>query len=374
MRSVLRSCLVVASFVAVGASADARAQAVEVPHAVTCPTCRLEIEPVFTVGAADTTVLALDASLVRDGRGRYFARGAGSRSVIVWDSAGTHIGTMERPGDQYRLLPRIATLLVGRDDSLFVADSLGISVFSPSLGFVRSVRFPAPASTHALLPDGRILVGSDTTRGGRRTQIFRVLNPDSGTVERTFMAGDDLAGSSSPFVSGSGGSLWHLSGPSYRLERWAIDGTRGEGFELSDAPWFRRRNMDFVPNVSSTDEEWLAWVRARSSPIKAVRDSLLFAENGGGSSLVSLAGVDRAGRVWVSGSEAWAGGQLDDIVWNLEIIDPVRGSKFLSIPVSQSLTLIPGTDLAYSRRVQHVNRVGTATISVWRVRIVGPRA
>ena len=360
------------------------AQIVQVPHGVTCPSCRVVTEQVLTFGGSDTTVrLATNATLLRDSRGRYFAKTLDNYSIVVWDSTGRRVGMLDRWGSRPgQIVGTIDEILLDRRDSLFVFDSsLRISVFSPSLELVRTVAVPIRGRSVTLLSSGDFLIAAPTRFGPTAGDFVRIVGRDTGAVTRSFVAGADTsvpvaqrAVTSWLALASDGASIWRWTSYDYRLERWNADGTAAEVLDLAAAPWYRPRAKSFQPQINRTKDEWRAYVTARSSPFKAVRDSLFAAEMGGAASSFRVAGIDRGGRLWLAGHEPWAGGDVEEIKFMLEIVDPVTRTKFLSTSIAENLTLIPGTELAYSRRVERVNGTPVVTITVWRVRIEGPRA
>ena len=373
----------VRSVVAVGTALwaiDGGAQTVRVPHVVSCPQCVVVAESLFTLGTTDADMLAPIAHPARDSRGRYFASGFGQRSVLVWDSAGKRIAVFGRAGaGPGEFDANIQTILVGRNDSLIVAEQTGrISVFAPTLQFVRSIRVLARPTSLTVMPDGHFVVGAQIRGRGQIGHPFHVIDGVTGTVVRSFGGGATVVEPGGPPMdsrvtqftdAGDGRSIWHWRRDLYRLERWAINGVPGDTLDLSTAPWYRAPTPIEVP--MRTREEQAAWLQARSSPSQAVRDSLAAADAaraGPPASGVTVAGVDRAGRVWAVGNVPTSSQNPGAVTYMLEVVDPVSRSKVLSTRVAHNFMRIRGADFLYSRRV---DPDGVVTITVWRVTIRG---
>ena len=117
-----------------------------------------------------------------------------------------------------------------------------------------------------------------------------------------------------------------------------------------------------------------AYIRARSSSSQAVRDSLFAAEDTAAppaGSRIMVHGIDRAGRIWVTGSIPGATPNPTDTRTMLEIIDPASRSKVLSVPMDQLYTRLQGTDLFLTRGF---DTDGVMRFGIWRLRIEGLKA
>jgi hypothetical protein len=91
---------------------------------------------------------------LRDSRGRYFLVSHDRYGVLVFDSTGRFNTAFGRRGGGPGEFSQITRMALSPGDSLFVIQSRKISVFSPSLTFVRTYRLPTGTSFNAP-PPGR---------------------------------------------------------------------------------------------------------------------------------------------------------------------------------------------------------------------------
>lgn len=298
--------------------------------------------------------------LTRDSRGRYFAISSDRRSVIAYDSTGHYLTVIGRrgagPGEFSQSVVSVGS---GRGDTLFVLD-LGrhVSVFSPSLKFVKRIAVDASPSSAAMLNNGRYVFSSQVRTPARIGYPFHVISRD-GSIERSFGEPEAVL-PQAPYkprviyMSLDEKSIWTLSAH-YEVEGWWIDSSKHVRMTITDVPW-PLAQPSVIPRVSRG--------AVLSQRERLVRE--LNADNVGTARLV-LGGVDLAGRVWVNVfvPRNPGGGERDCMV---EVIDPVAQSVVLSQRVQMNgLSLLRGSPgLAYSISE---DADGIALFDIWRVAI-----
>ena len=142
---IRRSTVAAAAFLFTVATAGAQTGAtIQVRHAVTCASCRIEFTEVARFGSVRDS-LSPTGTPVRDSRGRYFAKADGQLAVLMFDSSGALRRTFGRPGEGPGEFNRwISRIIVGRGDSIFVFHGGNrVEVFSPNLSFARRMTLPA---------------------------------------------------------------------------------------------------------------------------------------------------------------------------------------------------------------------------------------
>jgi hypothetical protein len=346
--------------------ADAQPPLVEIPHRVSCSQCQLHSTKIFELGDSGDNLVAPQSPLRRDSRGRFYALGFNARNIIVWDSAGRRIATIGSAGDgPGEFSGSIRNLLIAPGDSIVAIDvTLRVTVFSPSYQLVRTTKAPA-RGTSALLPGGRILFGGLVRTPQQAGLRYHVVGPD-GTIERSF-GGEDHIIKPGEFadrtiglfeLTSDGRTLWHWNPFEYRLEEWTVEGTRGMTFDVK-APWYETpRAPEITPLPPS---QMKAQVQGLIGTLKSnVPDTTSGRATLG--SRLALAGIDVNGRPWVLGHNP--GDPPRSHI--LEIIDPSRREKVMSVRVEHDFRLLNASGLAYSKEW---DSLGVVKISVWRVRI-----
>jgi hypothetical protein len=360
-------------------SVGGSAQAVTVPHAVTCPRCSVITEKLVTLGGTGDDLLADANQVVRDSRGRYFAQAWGGRTMLVWDSTGKLIGKFGAAGaGPGEFGGNIQSMLVDPYDSIVVVDrGLRASVFSPALTFVRSFRLPGRSQGLARMPNGQFVLGAPVSTPGQIGHPYHIIDGATGAIVRSFGGDGAVVRPDQPpdsyrsfFVpSWDGRYIWHPLLRGYTVERWNVETGTREVFDMSSAPWYVAPTP--LPRMSPAEEA--ALLRVVASGSRPAIDSMERANiaKRPPASGATVMRIDRDGRLWVMGSEARQSGPPDDAnrKYLVEIIDPATRTKLLSVPFSTGFVSgIRGTDLVVSR---HSDGNGVTTLTVWRVRVGG---
>lgn len=219
---------------------------------VKCPTCRIAVGRILTVGSPDDHPTG-PYDMARDGRGRWFVAYEDGSPVRVFDSNGRFRNQIGREGEgpgEYRS-PRIVRVTNG--DSIQIYDSgLGrLSILSATMQFVRSVTIPRHMDDALQLPRGDIIVNArvfDTERVGLPLHQLTAAGGwirSYGGDRAVLMPGDVVSGVR--FLSSAGANtFWtvRMTGL-YELDRWDTDGNRrdriqrqAEFFEPYEQFWF----------------------------------------------------------------------------------------------------------------------------------------
>jgi hypothetical protein len=294
--------------------------------------------------------IAPTSRLDRDSQGRFFAIGDDFR-VLVYDARGRLVKALGRRGDgpgefNGRVPYGIADVVVGLGDSLFVFHPPKVTVFSPTLVYVRTIAAIPLAQLNSIHPlgDGTWLVGGSNRAPSHVGRPIFHLNPD-GSIRQSLgpeqtLAPGGLLPASPPFkVAPDQQSLWVNAGyHRYALTQWSIDGRLLGSLQIDDTP--------FLP------EPTLITQRASSGRV-------VQAEMGGD---VVLTGVDTLGQVWAWG-KAPGTTRTQGV---LEIVDPRTGEVRVSQKVPAPISLLRGGALAYSATIDD-DGFKTFVVSTYRI-------
>jgi hypothetical protein len=159
-------------------------QRITVDPSPSCPECKLELQRIVILPIAEDYI-PLGVWAV-DGKGRWFTvTKAADGRVGVYDKAGRFLQFLGRRGRGPGEYENVQTVAIGPGDSIYVNDNAlqRISVFSPSLKYVRSISIGVNAMDLFVAYDGGFL--APIFRGG--AQLF---DPASGSVTREFSPGE----------------------------------------------------------------------------------------------------------------------------------------------------------------------------------------
>ena len=329
-----------------------------IDYKVACPTCRVELTPVATLGnRSDPAGIGDNPVLARDRQGRFFAL-SDNFQVLVYDARGKFLQAVGRRGDgpgEFNArgpLARINDVAIGRGDSLFVFHPPLISVFSPRLAFVRTITMQQPlgnlGSIHPLA-DGSWIIGAGIRRPPHTGRIVHIMN-DDGTIRRS-LGPEQVPTADRPLLA-----VWRFTlspdqrtawfgpqGHEYAFDPWRIDDVQVGPFVVEGAP--------YLPEPS--------YETRRGRGARPLRVAV-----GGG--VVQLMGIDTLGQLWMSGRPP----QPDSVTRYLEVVDPRTGAVRSSQKVPASMwpmRMLRTGDLAYTFTV---TEDGFVSITVWSYRFV----
>jgi hypothetical protein len=234
------------------ASSEAQEQ-IEIPYRIACAACRIITEPLLKIGTEQDSIL-LDAgtSLHRDSKGRFFAIGFSRRSVVIFDSVGRFTRAFGRPGTgPGEIGTRISSIAIV-SDSLFVFAGRRVSVYSPSLAFVRVANLPTLSDfTPAVVwASGNIVEVGDVPTPRSVGFPFHIVSPD-GRIIRSFGAENQAVVPRNVAVSGVANGLgafpfllapsqdhiWVSNPAAYAFTSWGLDGRWLSSIALTGAPF-----------------------------------------------------------------------------------------------------------------------------------------
>ena len=333
----------------------AQPPAKRVPYKVTCPTCRVELTPVVTLGKrSDPQGISFHSTLDRDRQGRFFAIGD-NYQVLVYDARGNFIKALGRrgqgPGEfDVGSVYGVLAVAIGPGDSIFVFHPPGVTVFSPELVYARRFVVPGTAQTtfgFRALADGTWLIAA-SIRGPQQVGRARHVMSGDGTIRRSLGPEQALSPDLPPlavtyFYLSRDRRTIHL-GPwdhRYLLESWDLEGRPLSGLEVVGVPYHR--------------EPTYREVRRRNSQRPYLRAV--------GAGSTNLFGVDTLGQLWIHGR-----GPDSTAVHHLDIVDPRTGEIRSSQVVPNPVQLLPSGDLAYAPTMADD---GFFSFTVSRYRFVG---
>jgi len=339
-------------------AAAVQGPATRVPYAISCATCRIEIERLVSLGTADDPVLtAFEVVPVQDSKGRWFAASFDRYQIVSFDAEGKFVQTFARKGEGPGEIAfgGIVHLLVGPGDSLYVVQNARVSVFDALQRHVRTFQIPPGSVTKALLlPNGSLLLGANfgtPSSFGLPLHMFDrqgVLVRSFGDSKALQLSDDATLNSRGTLppamvaLEQDGRAVW--AAPGYRIRQLKIDGSPGLAFDVHGSPWFPPTR-----DSSITDRA------GRSVRVQV----------GGGST--TLTGIDN-GVLWISASRS-ASSAAEKSTNALEAVDARTGNILATLP-TQSFMKWVGPGLFRSIAV---DKDGVWTHTVWRVRLRRPQ-
>ena len=91
-----------------------------------CANCKVELDPVVTLGAPTDAELPRQVSLIAiDSRRRFFVGAIGDYRVLVYDSAGRYVRLLTRKGQGPGELTGLVHIAFGAGDNIFTVDNSG---------------------------------------------------------------------------------------------------------------------------------------------------------------------------------------------------------------------------------------------------------
>jgi hypothetical protein len=225
-------------------------------HTVTCASCRITLDSLFTVGSSTDSVLPSQLlAFDRDSRGRFVGIGYDHFSLVYYDSRGVIEQTVGRRGSGPGEFSGtgIRNVTIGAADSVIVLDNATrVSVVSPERRVVREFRVTDPRLSHLeVLNDGRFL-----TTYARSDSGFLLLSDANGKPIRWLGRGKyDITDSltfprNAPLrytqirLARDQRSIWVMQENNiFRIQQWNLDGNPGAAFEFVDVPWMTAPHM-----------------------------------------------------------------------------------------------------------------------------------
>ena len=351
----------------------AQSDRIAIDYTPTCSQCTVALTRVVTLGRPTDPASPHSVPwLVGDSQGRFFAIADTHDQVLVYAPDGRLVGRVGRrgPGPGEFAPPRgPLRLAIGRGDTLYVLDRRFVSVFSPSLAFVRSTQLDRSATYAEVLGDGRAVLATRTVPRGASGASLQLIDR-RGEIERplgaeSVLLPNEIEGMPDPYVVHPDGNAIWTSSSNYRLDEWRFDGQRGASLEMVNVPWFPKqpppeRKFRTQPAVRRTTDDLRASIAERQRGLD---------EEGTPSTPLSpprttIAGIDRAGLVWVVGTYPVAAERRMATV--IDIIDPRARRLVASVPLTQWVRYLPGNELAYSV-AEDAN--GLSEVTVWRVEL-----
>lgn len=209
-----------------------------------CPSCRITLTPVVTLGARDSGLAEWPQAFAMDAGGRFYLtfpnRG---EPPMVYSPDGRFLQRVGSAGDGPGEFRAAAHLAVDRHDTLFVVDWTGrTSVFSlPDMRLVRA--FPTPPGTRAVvvLQSGVLVLNSsagDAQSVGRAFHLLDRKGSRVGTGGR-----QDI-----PYLPGTDIYFAHRMAPANPAGFWALPLMGQYRIDLWDSDGLLRRSLRRSPS------------------------------------------------------------------------------------------------------------------------------
>lgn len=215
----------------------------------------IRVEPVVTLGAASgdgaiATTPVVGARHPGGFRVVIPAASAIGTLPIIFDSAGRYLGSLRGNDSPLGAFNGPMFSRLGPGDSIWVFDnSARVLVFGPERDYVRTFMLPEVVRDGMLLPDGRLIVTSDS--GG----VIQLVE-STGKLVRTMGAQDSsgrLVNQGHSIVTAIGGTFWTTTvAGRWRLEHWDTAGALLGSVE-PQATWFPAEPRDGLAAVVAGD-------------------------------------------------------------------------------------------------------------------------
>lgn len=244
-----------------------------------CERCEIDLELLAEVtdSGINGVYLGEQGMPRRDSRGRIHIPTGSWERLAVFDPSGELIRTLGRGGQGPGEFGRVGPHLFDRADSIWVWDQpqARVTLFSPDLEFVRTVRLPVAPTQ--FLPDGTILslhevrdpslIGFPAHRFDRTGEVLVSFGRDPPRYRPDERLLHENVGGLSPE-----GLLWMSPKGRYELQLWEpLEGTLLETLH-PEAPWFegvlpgsdlRSDRPSSIVTGIWTDEAGVVWVLFR---------------------------------------------------------------------------------------------------------------
>ncbi len=242
-----------------------------------CARCAIRLDKEVTLGDLDGPGSFVDYGLPakRDSRGRYLVLDGREPLPLLFDSAGKFIAAIGRQGQGPGEIRRAFYAFFGRGDSILIPEQNFLTVYSPSLTFVRKVQTNALGSQYSVLPDGNLfLLGSVRTPAGDSIR-FHILST-SGTHFRSFVRvpprpvrapGAPVRNALTSYaLSNTSGQFWTFTNLDYRF---TLNDSLGEPKRVweGSAAWFaENEKKGELPIIGAVreDSRRVLWVLGRT--------------------------------------------------------------------------------------------------------------
>ena len=233
-----------------GVTTLASAQRPNVPEVTqVCARCSVAVQRVATIGGINSALRGQPRAMVRTGRGDFILLEPVPGRILVFDSAGNSRGFLAGRGQGPGELTRPQRITIGAGDTLLVYEADKVSLFGPTLTFVRSIRLTAPVGglgSFARLENGLLATRPNGGRPGDSTYLTmrRADGSVLGQALPTAIGGLPSASPRPRHVAGrtsTGVGLWivwaHWNSNGYRVS-WADTTLRmTEAFERKPDWW-----------------------------------------------------------------------------------------------------------------------------------------
>ena len=330
-----------------------------VPSNPACPSCKIVLDPVVTLGRSGDPPLTRLTRVAVDSRGQFYAAPTYNRGEIaMYDAGGRFVRKFGRPGQgPGEFGGPIHMLRVGPGDSIHVFEGPRHTVLAPALRAFGSVRLlPVLLNDLAFLADGRMVAQQMVVGRGGIGQPLHVIG-DGGRIAQSFAGTDKwdparLYSGIRPIAPASGNRVWSAHTGAYRVELWEPAGSNSL-ILVRDASWF---------------QPWEQVIRRSAEGRERPR-------------IVDVA-EDRQGRLWVSIlvrdpkhrrsretrevplTEVDANAEFDTV---LEVLDPRSGRLLARTRFEQIIPAFIGDGSVVFARREDAD--GNIVVDVWRARL-----
>jgi len=231
-----------------------------------CRDCHLEFRRIVLIGSVDGegALAGEPTSVVQDTRGNYYVTQFMERSqILVFSQTGRFVQRLGRNGRGPGEFNRIALVIVGPGDSLYVFDpgNARLTVLSPTYAVARTAAINGQYFGAVQLPNGRFVANAHLPAPDRVGQPLQTLGMDGlskivyGSVKPDYRP--DVPYSVMRTIAlGGDNDVWSGYKTRYAIEEWSAAGRQLRTISRT-VPWFKSYERRRQITQAQPAEPWL---------------------------------------------------------------------------------------------------------------------